>query len=312
MEHHAQHPVIGGLKDALRYLRAYRNSTFVLKLGGEVLGDEEAVDAFGSQVALLASLGIRIVVVHGGGPQVSAMSRKLGIEPRMIAGRRITDPAALEVVKMVCAGSLNLDLVSSLLAHDLKAVGLTGADAGLVLAHKRPPIEVIDDVGERQTVDFGCVGDIQRVNTGLLTTLLDGGFLPVLACVAADEQGQAYNVNADTVAESVARAIGAQKLVFLTGAPGVLRNRLDPKTLIPFAAPEDLQPLIDSGAIAGGMRPKVEACMRAATGGVARTHIVDGRAHDALLIEVFTGTGAGTMIVGEKEKDQYVSAESGA
>jgi len=183
-------------------------------------------------------------------------------------------------------------------------------DAGLLQATRRAPIEVRDDAGQVQTVDFGCVGDIQRVDTTLLRTLLERGFVPVLASLAADEHGQALNVNADTVAESVARALGAQKLVFLTGAPGLLRNQHDPKTLIPFAAPEDLQPLLDQGAIAGGMRPKVEACMRAATGGVARTHIIDGRAHDALLVEVFTGTGAGTMIVGQKEKAQYVSAES--
>src|SRR5262245_19067935 len=186
MENHTQHSVIGGLKDAFRYLRAYRNSTFVLKLGGEVLDDAEAVEAFGAQVALLSSLGIRVVVVHGGGPQVSAMSRRLGIEPRMIAGRRITDPGALDVVKMVCAGSLNVDLVGSLRAHDLKAVGLTGMDAGLVQVTRRPPVEVTDDLGQRQTVDFGCVGDVQHVDPAILKTLLDGGFVPVLACLGGD------------------------------------------------------------------------------------------------------------------------------
>lgn len=312
MEHHTQHPVITGLKGALRYVRVYRGSTFVLKLGGEVLADAEALEDLAAQMALLGSLGIRLVVVHGGGPQVNELSRRLGFEPRLVAGRRVTDARSLEAVKMVCGGSLNVELVGALVRHGLRAVGLSGVDAGTLQATRRAPIEVQDDDGRRQTVDFGFVGDVQRVDPVLLLALLDQHFVPVLASLAGDEEGQALNVNADTVAESVARALKAEKLIFLTGAPGVMRNRLDLKTVLPFASPEDLQPLLDSGAIAGGMRPKVEACIRAATGGVARTHIVDGRAHDALLVEVFTGSGSGTMIVGQKEKAAYESGEAGA
>lgn len=305
MEHHTQHPVITGLKGALRYVRAYRGSTFVLKLGGEVLADGEALEGLAGQMALLSSIGIRLVVVHGGGPQVNALSRRLGFEPKLVAGRRVTDAPSLEAVKMVCGGSLNLELVGALVRHGVHAVGLSGVDAGTLQATRRAPLEVQDDEGRRQVVDFGFVGDIQKVDPALLLALLDGHFVPVLASLAGDADGHALNVNADTVAESVARALKAEKLIFLTGAPGVMRNRLDPKTVLPFASPEELRPLLDSGAIAGGMRPKVEACIRAATGGVARTHIVDGRAHDALLVEVFTGSGSGTMIVGQKEKAAY-------
>ncbi len=306
--HDNHHTNILGLKGALRYVRAYRGQTFVIKLGGEVLGDATNLDHVAGQLALLSSLGIRPVIVHGGGPQVTALGKKLGIEPRQIAGRRITDDATLELVKMVCAGTINTDLVAALVRHQVEAVGLTGLDAGMIHAHRRPPVVMVDDAGEKRTVDFGRVGDIDQVEPRLLSTLLDSGFVPVIACLAGGN-GEAFNVNADTVAEAVAAALKAQKLIFLTGAPGVLRDRNDPATLVPFADPDDLAALLASGAIAGGMRPKVEACLRAAGRGVARTHIIDGRAPDALLLEVFTGAGCGTMIVGQKEKAEYLDGE---
>ena len=247
---------IVGLKGALRYVRAYRDQVFVVKLGGEVLDDADVLDGVAAQLALLASLGIRIVVVHGGGAQATALSRRLGIEPELVAGRRITD-----------------------------------------------------DDGTSRQVDFGHVGDIDRVDPHLLKTLLDARLVPVVASLAGDEDGGVYNVNADTVAEALAVAMGAQKLIFLTGAPGVLRDRNDPATLVTFADPGDLAELMASGALAGGMRPKVEACIRAATKGVERTHIIDGRAPDSLLLEVFTGVGCGTMIVGRKERAAELEAD---
>ena len=300
---------ITGLKGALRYVRAYRDNVFVVKLGGDVLSEPASLDQVAAQLALLSSLSIRIVVVHGGGPQASALSRRLGQEPRMVAGRRITDDAALEVAKMVYAGVLNVDLLSALRAHEVQAVGLSGVDGELITAHRRPPVAVVDDTGRTQNVDFGHVGDIDRVDPRVLVTLLDGRFVPVVASLAGDGDGRVFNVNADTVAENLAVALRAQKLIFLTGAPGVLRDRNDPATLVTFADPDDLAGLMASGALAGGMRPKVEACIRAATGGVERTHIVDGRAPDALLLEVFTGAGFGTMIVGRKEKATYLGVD---
>lgn len=300
---------IAGLKGALRYVRAYRDQVFVVKLGGEVLADLEALDGVAAQVSLLSSLGIRLVVVHGGGPQATALSRRLGHEPRMVAGRRVTDDEALGVAKMVYAGQLNVDLIAALREHQVQAVGLSGVDADLLTAHRRPPVETVDDGGASITLDYGHVGDIDRVDPRVLVTLLDARFVPVVASLAGDDDGHVYNVNADTVAEALAVALRAQKLIFLTGAPGVLRDRSDPASLVAFADPDDLAGLMSNGAIAGGMRPKVEACIRAATGGVERTHIIDGRAPDAILLEVFTGAGCGTMIVGRKEKATYLGVD---
>ncbi len=300
---------IAGLKGALRYVRAYRDHVFVVKLGGDVLSDRHVLDQVAGQLALLASLSIRLVVVHGGGPQASALTRRMGGEPAMIAGRRVTDDDALEVVKMVYRGQLNTDLVSALHRHGVQAVGLSGVDGDLVTAHRRPPVRVVDDAGTERTVDYGHVGDIDRADPRILNTLLDARFVPVVSSLAGDADGAVYNVNADTVAETLATALKAQKLIFMTGAPGVLRDRNDPSTLVAFADPDDLASLMASGALAGGMRPKVEACIRAATGGVERTHIIDGRAPDALLLEVFTGAGCGTMIVGRKEKATYLGVD---
>ena len=300
---------ISGLKGALRYVRAYRDHTFVVKLGGDVLADQHNLDQVAEQLALLASLSIRLVVVHGGGPQASALSRRLGIEPQIIAGRRVTDDATLEVTTMVYRGLLNTQVVSALHRAGVQATGLSGVDAELLTAHRRPPVTVRDDAGVERVVDYGHVGDIDTVDPPVLRTLLDARFVPVVSSLAGDPEGHVYNVNADTVAESIAIALRAQKLMFLTGAPGVLRDRGDPSTLVTFADPDDLAELMASGALAGGMRPKVEACIRAATGGVERTHILDGRAPDALLLEVFTGSGCGTMIVGRKEKATYLGVD---
>lgn len=292
---------IAGLKGALQYVRAYRDRTFVIKMGGEVLGDPDALDRVAAQVALLWSLGIRVVLVHGGGPQATALGRRLGIEPEIVAGRRVTDDATLEVATMVYGGTLNVDVLSALRRHHVQAVGVSGVDAELVTARRRPPVEITDDDGSLRTVDFGSVGDIETIDPRILTTLLEARFVPVVASLAGDPDGRVYNINADTVAEALSVALRALKLIFLTGAPGVLRERGDPSTLVSFADPVDLEKLIADGALSGGMRPKVEACIRAATRGVARTHIIDGRAPDSILFEVFTGAGCGTMIVARKE-----------
>jgi acetylglutamate kinase len=300
---------LAGLKGALRYVRAYRDHVFVIKVGGDVVADAHVLDQVGAQLGLLQSLGIRIVVVHGGGPQATALSRRLGQEPEIVAGRRVTDDAALEVAKMVFGGAVNLDILCVLRHHGVQAVGVSGVDADLLTAMRRPPVVVTDDLGRTRTVDYGHVGDITGVDVRVLVSLLEQRFLPVVASLAGDRDGNVYNVNADTVAERIAVALKAQKLVFLTGVPGVLRDRSDPASLVTFADPDDLAQLMANGALAGGMRPKVEACIRAATSGVERTHIIDGRAPDSLLVEVFTGSGAGTMIVGKKEKATYVGAE---
>jgi acetylglutamate kinase len=185
---------IAGLKGALRYVRAYRDQVFVVKLGGDVLSDGGVRDQAATQLALLHSLGIRLVVVHGGGPQATALSRRLGQEPRMVAGRRVTDDAALEVAKMVYAGQLNTDLLAALRAHKVQAVGLSGVDADLLVAHRRPPVSVVDDDGRSVQVDYGNVGDIERVDPRILVTLMDARFVPVVASLAGDDDGAVYNV----------------------------------------------------------------------------------------------------------------------
>lgn len=300
---------IAGLKGALRYVRAYRDQIFVLKLGGEVLRQPEAIESVATQVALLRSLGVRLVIVHGGGPQVSALSRRLGLAQTVIGGRRVTCAETLEVVKQVLGGQLNIDVLAAMRAQHVLAIGLSGVDGGLVTARRRPPVAVTDDQGAVVSVDFGHVGDIESVDPRPLQTLLAGGYVPVVASLAGDDANHVYNINADTLAEALAVALRAQKLVFLTSVPGLLRDPRDPSTLVTFADPDDLAQLLGSGAIAGGMRPKVEACIRAATAGVDRTHIIDGLAPDSLLYEVFTGAGCGTMIVGRKQKETYLGVD---
>lgn len=301
--------VVAALKGALDYTRLYRRQTFVLKIGGEILGDATALDDLAVQIALLESLSIHVVVVHGGGPQATDLSRRLGLEPRMIAGRRVTTPEVLEVAKMVFAGQLNVDVLSALRRHGVRPVGLSGVDGGLIIAKRRPCVAVRDDDGREVNVDYGEVGDIVAVDTTVLERLIEHHFVPVVASLAGDERGRPLNVNADTVAETLATALAAKKLIFLTGSTGLLRDVNDPTSLVAFATPDDLSQMLQSGAITAGMRPKVEACLRAVANGVKRTHIVDGRMADALLLELFTGAGAGTMIVGKREMADYTEHE---
>jgi acetylglutamate kinase len=301
--------LVTALKGALDYTRLYRGQTFVIKLGGEVLANREALDSVAVSIALLESLSVRVVLVHGGGPQASELSRQLGLLPEVVAGRRVTTPEVLEVAKMVYAGRLNVDLLAMLRGEGVRGVGVSGIDGDLVTARRRPPVQVRDDDGSERTVDFGEVGDIEKVDPAVLKALIDGGYVPVVASLAADSSGRPLNVNADTLAEALASALQAKKLIFLTSAPGVLRDAADESSLVAFAVPDDLQPLIDSGAIRGGMRPKVEACIRAVGNGVRRTHIIDGRVPDALLVEVFTGHGCGTMVVARKDLDEYTEHE---
>jgi len=301
--------LVPALKGALDYSRAYRRQIFVIKVGGEVLADAEVLGNLAVQVALLESLSIRPVLVHGGGPQGSALTRQLGLEPRFVAGRRVTTPEVLEIAKMVYAGKLNVDLLAALRAQKVRAVGSSGVDGELITARRRPLVEVTCDDGVCRQVDYGEVGDIVAVDPTLLGVLAEAGHVPVIASLAADAEGRLLNINADTVAEALARALQARKLIFLTGAPGLLRDEADPASLIPFATPAELQALFATGAVTAGMRPKVEACLRAVQGGVQRTHIIDGRAPDALLIELFTRAGCGTMISGDVEALRYQQRE---
>jgi len=290
------------LIDAVPYLRAYADQCFVVKVGGELVDNPELREHITRDIAVLHRLRIRVIVVHGGGPQLDVMTARLGLPVERVAGRRITSPEVLEAAKMVFRGKLSLDVVSSLIAQGERAVGLSGADGGLVEAQRRPEALVTDDEGERQTVDFGEVGDVTTVDPSLLRSVLDAGSIPVVSPLGADRQGRILNVNADTMAAEIAVAIGAAKLLLVTQTPGILRDLDDPESLLHWTDLAELESLGKSGAFSGGMRPKVTAVQHALAGGVPRVHIIDGRRDGALLEEVFTTDGCGTLVVPEADE----------
>ncbi len=301
--------LINPLKRAVPYIRLYKGKTFVLKVGGNVLKDVRALAGFCEDCSLLHQLGIRVVIVHGGGPQATELSKKLGHEPLIVAGRRVTDDQTLEVAKMIYAGKLNLELLAALEAKEVPGIGLTGPDARLIVAKRRPRSKV---AGSEEEVDWGHVGDIQRINSELLTRLIESGYVPVICSLATDGEGGILNVNADGVARHVAVALKAEKLILLTDRAGLLEDVNDPASVLSYVDTDRITRLRTEGRISGGMLPKVEACTGALEGGVRRTHIIDGMRTHALLAEVFTNEGCGTMIVGPKEKEAYLHDEAPA
>ncbi len=290
------------LREAVPYIRANRGRTFVLKLGGRMCTPGPVLDNIVDQLVSLHQLGIRIVVVHGGGAQATALSKRLGIMPEVFAGRRITDDETLEVVKMTFAGTVNTDLVAAFQKAGVSAVGLTGVDAGLICARKRPVGDFTDPAtGTTREVDFGHVGDIEQVDPHPLQHLLDGGMLPIVCSLAGGPDGTVLNVNADTVAARIAIALQAAKYFLVTNVDGVLRDARDPATLQSYLALPELETLITDGVISGGMLPKLAACADALNGGVPRVHIVNGLTPDTLLGEVFTNEGCGTLLVAQRD-----------
>ncbi len=279
------------LRAAAPYLRQFRNQTFVVKVGGEVLEDPGACASVCEQVALLWNLGIRLVLVHGGGAGLDRLSAELGLPVTKVAGRRVTDAPTLRAAIMAFAGEAHTTFLAALGKAGLAPVGLSGVDAGLLKSHRRAPQTV-----DGEAVDFGFVGDLDAVDPHVLKHLLEGGFLPVVAPLSADGQGQVYNTNADTVAAALASALGAEKLIFLLGVPGLLRDANQPSSLVPFATPGDLAQLESAGAIGGGMKPKLAAVKMALAAGVHSVHLVSGLTPEALLVEIFTNEGSGTMI----------------
>lgn len=296
------HASIHALRTAVPYIRAYSGRTFVVKLGGALCDAGPVLDQIVDQVALLVTLGVRVVVVHGGGEQVSAECRRRGIAPQMVAGRRVTDDATLTVVKQVLAGEVNTDLVAAFRKSGVPAVGLTGIDGQLITVVRRPVQPVRDPAsGETRTVDFGHVGDVTAVDCGLIEHLLAQRYVPVVTSLAADATGAIHNVNADTVAARIAIGVGAVKYFLLTGVDGVLRDVNDARTLVGLMDLDDLERMTTSGAISGGMLPKLAACAEALRAGVPRTHIINGAAPDTLLAEVFTNEGCGTLLVARRD-----------
>lgn len=273
------------LRAAGRYVRQFRDTVFVVKLGGEILADDKARGAVAEQLSLLWSFSIPLVIVHGGGPQLDALCERLGIAIRKHKGRRITDAATLQAAKYEF-GAAQIDLVAALAARGVSAIGLSGLDAGIVVAGRRAAADV----------DFGDVGDIERIEPELLLTLLDAGHVPVISPLTGNASGEIFNTNADTLAAELAIALGAGKLIFVMRAPGLLADPDNPVSLVPAADLAALAALEQAGKLAGGMQPKAAAIRLALTRGVPAVHLVSGFSADALLTEVFTNEGSGTML----------------
>jgi acetylglutamate kinase len=274
------------LVEALPFIRRFAGKVVVVKYGGNALAGtsgHDALDVFARDIVLMRLVGMRPVVVHGGGPQISELMTKLGKESEFRNGLRVTDAETVDIARMVLIGQVNPQIVSAINVHGDFAVGVSGEDGGLIRAVARDP-------------DLGYVGDVVRVNPAVLDRLIEDEFIPVVATVGTDEDGQAYNINADTVAGEVAVALGAEKLVYLTDVEGLRRDVDDPDSLIRQTSPDELDDLIADGTIAGGMIPKVASCVDAVRRGVRRAHILDGRIEHVLLLELLTLEGIGTMV----------------
>ena len=274
------------LVHALPYIRRFAGQVVVVKYGGNALAGASEGDAlalFAQDIVLMQQVGMRPVVVHGGGPQINDLMTKLGKVAEFRKGLRVTDAETVDIVRMVLIGQVNPQIVSAINVHGPLAVGVSGEDAGLIRASVRDP-------------ELGFVGDVEAINPTILRGLLAEGFIPVVATIGTDETGQAYNINADTVAGAIAEALGAEKLVYLTDIEGLRRVVDDPTSIIRQTTTDELDALMADGTIAGGMIPKVESCVHAVRGGVRRAHILDGRIPHVLLLEVFTDEGIGTMV----------------
>jgi acetylglutamate kinase len=289
-----QTAAIRALKSAAPYIRMYKGKIFVIKAGGGVFGNPALTQSLMEQISILHYMGVRVVMVHGGGPQVTEVSDAMGVKTQMVQGRRVTDEKSIEVTSMVLNGLINTRILAICRDLDVQAVGISGVDAGLVQAHRRKPIRL---EGSEQLVDFGLVGDIDRIDTSAIRNLLENGYLPVISPLSADERGTLLNINADTVAAAIGAALSAEKLILCTGAPGILERLEDPGSLISYTDLEGLEKLRDSGSIGDGMLPKVRAIENAIKGGVRRVHVVSYSAPEGILGEVFTNEGTGTLIV---------------
>ncbi len=275
------------LVEALPYIRAFAGKTLVIKYGGKAQVDDALKAGFAEDVVLMKYIGLNPVIVHGGGPQISDMMKRLGKEPRFVDGVRVTDRETMEIVEMVLGGVINKEIVELISRHGGRAVGVSGKDGRLITAKRAK-------VSGGKRVDLGQVGDVEAIDPQMLVDLTSNRYIPVIAPIGVDRDGATYNINADLVAGAVARAVKAEKLVVLTDVAGILDAK---GSLVPTLARKDIQRLIKSGTITSGMLPKVQACLTAVEGGVAKAHIIDGRVPHALLLEIFTKEGIGTEII---------------
>ena len=283
------------LIEALPYIRRFYDRRIVIKYGGAAMEDEALIHSVMQDIVLMKYVGIRPIIVHGGGPRITAWMDKVGKAPEFVQGLRVTDAETVEIAEMVL-GSINKEIVSRINRHGGKSIGLSGKDANLILAEKQET-QITDENGQQTDVDLGYVGKIIGVNTEAITALDKADYIPVITPIGVGVDGQTYNINADTMAGEVASAFQAEKLIVLTDTRGILRDLSDTASLIPTIHIREVDQFIEEGLIAGGMLPKVEACTTALMGGVYKTHIIDGRIPHSLLLEVFTEGGIGTEIV---------------
>ncbi len=287
--------VVSALKHAAPYIRLFKKKVFVLKAGGEVFANPSSTLAMMEQVGILHQVGIRVVLVHGGGPQSTELAKALGLETTFVDGRRVTDGPSLDVATMVLNGQINTRVLAACRDLDIPAVGISGVDAGLIRAHRRPPVKKDDG----NAVDYGYVGDIDSVDADILRKQLDSGLMPVVSPLSCDSSGTVLNINADTVAAAIAAELGAEKLILATGAPGILENGNDPQSLISYVDRAALKRLRDDGKLTNGMLPKAAAIEQALANGVKRVHVISHRVPDSVLLEVFTNEGTGTLVVND-------------
>ena len=287
---------VRALKSAAPYIRMYKNKIFVIKASGGVFGDEASTRGLIEQVAILHQVGIKTVLVHGGGPQLDSLQKTLGLETKMINGRRVTDQKSIDVTAMALNGLINTRILAICRALDIEAVGLSGVDAGLIRAHKRAPVFI---ESSSETVDYGFVGDIDSVNTAVLEKLLENGLMPVVSPLSADSHGTLLNINADTVAAAIGGALSAEKLVLCTGAHGILEDVDDPSSVVSYTDIMGLKRLRAEGCLKDGMLPKAAAIENAIRSGVRRVHVISYKAVDSLLAEIFTNEGTGTLVVAD-------------
>src|SRR6185503_8017632 len=285
------------LREALPYIQRFKNKVFVVKLSGKVTENPDQLASIAEEITLCEQVGIRIAVIHGGGKQLTTIAERLGIAQTIVNGRRVTNDETLEIAKMVFAGQINLDILSALRRSGCETVGLSGIDGNTIQARRREIQKVLNqDTGEVETIDFGHVGDIVEINVCLLSLLLENGYVPVISSLGADEQGNIYNINADTIAAEIAVHLQAEKLILLTDVDGILRDLEDPSSRISRLSAEEAERLVRERVVSTGMLPKIAAIAHLIRRGVRSAHIINGSKRNALLHEVFTDEGAGTMI----------------
>ena len=286
------------LREALPYIQKFAGKTFVVKFSGKVTENKENLASLVEELALLHQVGIRVCVIHGGGKQLTELAEKLGVVQTVIAGRRVTDDETLELAMMIFRGKINTEILAQFRRRGIQAVGLSGIDGGVVKAVKRPPRDITNkETGETESIDFGHVGDVVEVNASLINILLDNNYLPIISSLGADDDGRVFNINADTIAAEIAADLQAEKLILLTDVNGIYLDEKREETKLPQLTAAEARQMISSGQATGGMIPKLENLILLLERGVRSAHVISGSTRNAILAEVFTDEGTGTMIV---------------